>query len=89
MAKTLCQGELEDRALALIKDIGKNQTAKPTEQIDHTVTVICEEDRGLMVCGSAHRMREMFVELIRKRPEFRQVLSDAVTAYGNSNDWKL
>lgn len=89
MAKAICKKELEERALALIKDIGLNQAAKPADKIDHTVTVIHEEDRALMVCGSAHRMKKMFMELIRKRPEFRQVLSDAVTAYGNSNNWKL
>ena len=81
--------DIEGKALALIKAIRRNEERKPKDKVDHTVTVIVEEDRGLMVCGSAHQMIDMFVKLLQERPEYRQVLQDAITKYGYSNHWKL
>ncbi len=81
--------ELESKTLALIKAIGRNEARKPQDRVQHTVTVLTEEDRGLMVCGSAHRMTDLFVALIKKRPEYRQVLEEAIRKYGSSNNWKL
>ena len=80
---------LHEQALALIKAVKKSEDSKKKDEVKHTVTVITEEDRGLLICGSAHQMTDMFVELMNKRPEFRQVLDDAIKKYGYSNHWKL
>ena len=84
-AKQIDVAEIESKALSLMKLIRRNEERTPAERVDHTVTVITEEDRGLMVCGSAHQMEGMFLELLKKRPEFRQVLQDAIQKYGRIN----
>lgn len=84
-AKQIDVAEIESKALSLMKLVRRNEERKPAERVDHTVTVITEEDRGLMVCGSAHQMVGMFVDLLKKRPEFRQVLQDAIQKYGQIN----
>lgn len=84
-AKQIDVAEIESKALSLMKLVRRNEERKPEERVDHTVTVITEEDRGLMVCGSAHQMVGMFVDLLKKRPEFRQVLQDAMQKYGQIN----
>lgn len=84
-AKQIDVAEIESKALSLMKLVRRNEERKPEERVDHTVTVITEEDRGLMVCGSAHQMVGMFVDLLKKRPEFRQVLQDAIQKYGQIN----
>lgn len=81
-AKQIDVAEIESKALSLMKLVRRNEERKPAERVDHTVTVIIEEDRGLMVCGSAHQMVGMFVDLLKKRPEFRQVLQDSIQKYG-------
>lgn len=81
-AKQIDVKEIESKALSLMKLVRRNEERKPEERVDHTVTVIIEEDRGLMVCGSAHQMVGMFVDLLKKRPEFRQVLQDSIQKYG-------
>lgn len=85
MAKQIDVAEIESKALSLMKLVRRNEERKPEERVDHTVTVIIEEDRGLMVCGSAHQMVGMFVDLLKKRPEFRQVLQDSIQKYGQIN----
>lgn len=84
-AKQIDVKEIESKALSLMKLVRRNEERKPEERVDHTVTVIIEEDRGLMVCGSAHQMVGMFVDLLKKRPEFRQVLQDSIQKYGQIN----
>ena len=81
-AKQIDVKEIESKALSLMKLVRRNEERTPAERVDHTVTVIIEEDRGLMVCGSAHQMVGMFVDLLKKRPEFRQVLQDSIQKYG-------
>lgn len=81
--------DIDVTALDFIKTIRITEEDKPKDKKDHTTTVVIEGDRGLVVCGSAHRMEGLFVQLIKERPEFRQVLVNAVNAYGNSNNWKL
>ncbi len=93
MAKTTTKqidsAEIDAKALSLAKLVKKNEERKPEDRVDHSVSVIIEDDRALMVCGSAHMMVGMFVELLQQRPEFRQVMEDAVRKYGQSNNWKL
>lgn len=87
--KPIDPAEIEAKALSLAKLIRRNEERKPADRVDHTVTVVTEDDRALMICGSAHQMTGMFVELLKKRPEFRQVMDDAVRLYGQTNAWKL
>lgn len=93
MAKTtekqIDPAEIDAKALYLAKLVKRNEQRKPEDRVDHSVSVIIEDDRALMVCGSAHMMVGMFVELLKQRPEFRQVMEDAVRKYGQNNSWKL
>lgn len=88
-AKQIDPTEIDAKALSLAKLVKRNEERKPEERVDHSVSVIIEDDRALMVCGSAHMMVGMFVELLQQRPEFRQVMEDAVRRYGSKNTWKL
>lgn len=89
IARQIDPTEIDAKALALVKLIKRNEERKPEDRIDHSVTVIIEDNRALLVGGSAHMMTGMFVELLKQRPEFRQVLEDAVRKYGQDNSWKL
>ena len=88
-AKQIDPAEIDAKALSLAKLVKRNEERKPEERVDHSVSVIIEDNRALMVCGSAHMMVGMFVELLQQRPEFRQVMEDAVRKYGQNNSWKL
>lgn len=88
-AKQIDPAEIDAKALSLAKLVKRNEERKPEDRVDHSVSVILEDDRALMVCGSAHMMVGMFVELLQQRPEFRQVMEEAVCKYGQSNSWKL
>ena len=88
-AKQIDPAEIDAKALSLAKLVKRNEERKLEERVDHSVSVIIEDDRALMVCGSAHMMVGMFVELLQQRPEFRQVMEDAVRKYGQNNSWKL
>lgn len=89
VTKQIDPAEIDAKALSLAKLIKRNEERKPEDRVDHSVSVIIEDDRALMVCGSAHMMVGMFVELLQQRPEFRQVMEDAVRKYGQDNSWKL
>lgn len=88
-AKQIDPAEIDAKALSLAKLVKRNEERKPEDRVDHSVSVIIEDDRALMVCGSAHMMVNMFVELLKQRPEFRQVMEEAVRKYGQNNSWKL
>ena len=82
---------IESKAVALIKTIRRNEERKPVDRVDHTVTVVTRDKERLavMICGSAHRLEDLMVELLEKRPEMRQVLENAIYRYGQRNQWKL
>lgn len=88
-AKQIDPAEIDAKALSLAKLVKRNEERKPEDRVNHSVSVILEDDRALMVCGSAHMMVGMFVELLQQRPEFRQVMEEAVRKYGQNNSWKL
>lgn len=88
-ARPVDPAEIEAKALSLARLVRRNEECRPGDRVDHTVTVVTEDDRALMICGSAHRMTGMFVELLKKRPEFRQVMDDAVRLYGQTNTREL
>ena len=89
MKKQIISSEINAQALELAKAVRSNQERKRKDRVDHSVTVVIDEDRALVVCGSAHQLTGMFVDLIKERPEFRQVMEDAIRQYGYSNHWKL
>lgn len=82
---------IESKAIALVKTIRRNEERKPADKVGHTVTFVTrDKDRlAVMICGSAHRLEDLMVELLEKRPEMRQVLENAIYRYGQRNQWKL
>lgn len=81
--------EIESKALSLMKLIRRNEERKPADRVDHTVTVVTQDKLGVMICGSAHELEDLIVEVIKQRPEMRQVLDNAIQRYGQRNEWKL
>ncbi|MBE6234774.1 MAG: hypothetical protein E7112_00895 [Bacteroidales bacterium] len=82
---------IETKAMALVRTIRRNEERKPADQVDHTVTMVTRDKDKLavMICGSAHRLEDLVVEMLEKRPEMRQVLENAIYRYGQRNQWKL
>lgn len=81
--------EIESKALSLMKLIRRNEERKPADRVDHTVTVVTKDDLGVMICGSAHRLEDLVLELLVERPEMRQVLENAINRYGQRNQYKI
>lgn len=81
--------EIESKALSLMKLIRRNEERKPSDRVDHTVTVVTKDKLGVMICGSAHELEDLMVEVIRQRPEMRQVLDNAIQRYAQRIQWKL
>ncbi len=48
------------------------------QRVSSLTHVFAEEDRFIVVQGSAHRMGALFTELFTKRPEFRSVVKEAL-----------
>lgn len=87
--KEIMMRDIHEKVGELVSLTEQNERRKPGNRADHTVSVVTDGSRSLMVCGSAHQMTDLFVELLTKRPEFRQVLQDAVNRYGQTNTLKL
>lgn len=52
---------------------------KPEElKIVHTATAVHEDDRFIVVNGSAHRMKDLFIEFFKQRPEMVGVAREAI-----------
>lgn len=79
--------EIDAKALALIKLIRRNEERKPEDQVDHSVTVAHDKKNAVMVCGSAHEIEGLLVEMLEKRPELRQVFENAIYRYGQKANW--
>lgn len=79
--------EIDAKALALMKLIRRNEERKPEDQVDHSVTVAHDKKNAVMVCGSAHELENLLVEMIKKRPELRQVFENAIYRYGQIANW--
>lgn len=86
--KPIDSAEIESKALSLMKMIRRNEERKPADRVDHTVTVVTKDKLGVMICGSAHELEDLIVEVIKQRPEMRQVLENAINRYGQRNQWK-
>ena len=87
VTKQIDPAEIDAKALALIKLIKRNEERKPEDQVDHSVTVVHDKKNAIMVCGSAHELEGLLVEMLEKRPELRQVLENAIYRYGQKANW--
>lgn len=79
--------EIDAKALALIKLIKRNEDRKPEDQVEHSTTVVHDKKNAVMVCGSAHELEGLLVEMLEKRPELRQVMENAIRRYGQKSNW--
>lgn len=82
---------IEAKAMHLTRIIRRNEERKPADKVEHTVTFVTRDKDNLAVllCGSAHRLEDLLVEVLQQRPEMRQVLENAVRRYGQQSNWKL
>lgn len=75
--------DLQKKALELISLVRRNQNCKPADQVDHTVSVVQDDNVGIMICGSAHRLEDCFYRLIQERPEIYFVIDNALSRYAH------
>lgn len=80
---------IQEEVRELVRLTKYNELQKPEDRADHTVSVVARDDLAVIISGSAHKLEDLFVDLLNARPEMRQVLDNAVYRYGQRNQWKL
>lgn len=64
---------------SLIREMEINEAQTKPERKVHTSTLIVGDEGGFIALdGSAHRMEECFIELFKRRPEFRSVVQSVL-----------
>lgn len=77
------ESDIQDAAHQLAELIKYNdEVVKPEKRVVHTATAIVKDGMMVAVNGSAHQLQPLFTELVRHRPELRQVMEAAVEDYG-------
>lgn len=80
---------ISGRLQELVKLDEMNEQLKPDDKVEHSVSVVSDKENTIVVSGSAHKLEGLFIELIKRRPELRQVLADAAYHYGQNIQDKL
>lgn len=62
----------------LAETLRRNYQLPPEQRATNSATLVTEEDRMILIDGSAHRMEGLFIELLKERPEMRQVMQSAL-----------
>lgn len=62
----------------LAETLRRNYLLPPEQRATNSATLVTEEDRMILIDGSAHRMEGLFIELLKERPEMRQVMQSAL-----------
>lgn len=62
----------------LAETLRRNNRLPPEQRATNSATLVTEGDRMILVDGSAHEMENLFVELLKERPEMRQVIQSAL-----------
>lgn len=70
--------EIRRRRNALAEAIRDNGKLPPEERVTHSVTLLEDKDKMIIVDGSAHEMEDLFVRFFEERPEMRQVVESAL-----------
>lgn len=77
--RKLEENEIQDAAMQLAELVKYNdEVLKPEKRIVHTATAVVKEGMMVAVNGSAHQLKPLFLELLRRRPELRQVMDSAI-----------
>ncbi len=77
------ENEIQDAARHLADLIIFNdEKVSPQDRIVHTATAVIQDGMTIVVNGTAHKIKPLFDELLRRRPELRQVMEAAVEDYG-------
>lgn len=77
--KKIEEKEIMDAAEYLAGMVRYNdEVLKPEDRIVHTATVVTGDNRMIAVLGSAHELKPLFGELLRRRPELRQVMESSL-----------
>lgn len=76
------ENEIQDAAMQLAELVRYNdEVLKPENRIVHTATAVVKEGMMVAVNGSAHQLKPLFIELLIRRPELRQVMEAAIEEY--------
>lgn len=62
----------------LAEILRRNNKLPPEERATNSATLVTEGDRMILIDGSAHEMESLFIELLKERPEMRQVIQSAL-----------
>ena len=72
------QDTIQSAAENLARLIEMNELKRPEDRISHCATCVTEDGMLVAVNGSAHRLEGLFVNLLERRPELRQVMQSAI-----------
>lgn len=76
--KEVHEREIDEAAKRLAYLLRLNEERTPETKVPVSTHVGTCDGGFVAVCGSAHRMEDAFVELFKNRPEFRQVVQNAL-----------
>lgn len=62
----------------LAETLRRNYRLPPEQRATNSATIVTEGDRMILLDGSAHEMEGLFIELLKERPEMRQVIQSAL-----------
>lgn len=62
----------------LAEILRRNNKLPPEERATNSATLVTEGERMILIDGSAHEMEDLFIELLKERPEMRQVIQSAL-----------
>lgn len=81
--RRLDDNEIQEAAEKLAGLIRYNdEVLKPEKRIVHTAACVVKDGMMLAVNGPAHMLKPLFCELLRRRPDLRQVMDRALEEYG-------
>lgn len=79
----LADNAIQDAAEKLACLIRYNdEVLTPEKRIEHTAACVVKDGMMLAVNGPAHMLKSLFCELLRRRPDLRQVMDRALEEYG-------
>lgn len=66
------------RRNALAEALRDNYRLPPEARATNSATIVSDQDRMIIVDGSAQEMEDLFVRFFEERPEMRQVVESAL-----------
>jgi hypothetical protein len=78
LVREKAEKNIRSLAASLRQELAVNEAQPPARKVTTSTIVVEKGGRFLAMNGSAHMMGELFVELLKRRPELRFVIQTAL-----------